>query len=77
MAYIVCRRKKSRPKTSVSVCERCSHNRSCSDYRSYVQPPLFPGLTRKDAEKRPRRGVAKTGKSGIFQKQEHMPFMLA
>jgi hypothetical protein len=76
MDYIVCRRKKSRPKTSVGVCERCSRKRSCQDYRAYLQPSLFPKFALKKPEKRASRRSAKPSKDAPVRKEEQMPFIL-
>ncbi len=42
MDYILCNRKRSRPKVGIDVCKKCKHVRSCPDYAGYVQPSLFP-----------------------------------
>jgi hypothetical protein len=41
MPYIICTKKKSRPKVSIEICERCK-GMKCLDYRDYIQPTLFP-----------------------------------
>ena len=43
MPYVICTKKKSRPKISIAVCERCKRM-ECPDYRDYVQPTLFPSF---------------------------------
>ena len=45
MPYITCTRKKSHPKVSIEICERCK-GMKCPDYRDYTQPTLFPFLVR-------------------------------
>ena len=42
MDYILCNRKKSKPKVGIDVCKKCKHARSCPDYAFYIQPSLFP-----------------------------------
>lgn len=44
MDYITCNQKKNKPMVSVAVCAKCMRRRKCSDYRMYLQPPLFPDL---------------------------------
>ena len=46
MDYITCNWKKSRPRVSTSVCEKCRRKKSCPDYGNYLQPSLFPGIAR-------------------------------
>jgi hypothetical protein len=44
MVYITCNYKKSRPRISIAVCEKCKRRTNCPDYRDYIQPPLFADL---------------------------------
>jgi len=44
MVYITCNYKKSRPRISIAVCEKCKRRTNCPDYRNYIQPPLFEDL---------------------------------
>jgi len=45
MPYITCTHKKSHHKVYVAKCEKCKGIK-CLDYRSYVQPTLFPGIAK-------------------------------
>ena len=45
MPYITCTRKKSHHKVDVAKCHKCKGIK-CPDYRSYVQPALFPGIAK-------------------------------
>ncbi len=42
MDYITCNHTKSRYRVSVEICSVCKRMRMCADYRSYLQPSLFP-----------------------------------
>jgi hypothetical protein len=42
MDYIICNHKKSKPKVSVELCEKCKRIGTCADYARYTQPSLFP-----------------------------------
>ena len=44
MVYIACNYKKSRPRISIAVCEKCKRRTNCPDYRDHIQPPLFVDL---------------------------------
>lgn len=44
MVYIICNYKKSRPRISIVVCEKCKRRTNCPDYRDYIQPSLFADL---------------------------------
>jgi len=44
MIYITCNYKKSRPRISTAVCEKCKRTTNCPDYRNYIQPLLFADL---------------------------------
>ena len=46
MDYITCPQTKSQYKVNVAVCQHCKHLKTCADYRTYIQPPLFPGTSR-------------------------------
>jgi hypothetical protein len=46
MPYITCTHKKSHHKIDVAKCHKCKGIK-CYDYRDYVQPALFPGITKK------------------------------
>jgi hypothetical protein len=61
MDYVTCNRKKSRPRISISVCEKCRRRKSCPDYGNYLQPSLFPGIARIRV-KVPRYGFADRSK---------------
>jgi hypothetical protein len=45
MDYITCNRKKSKPWVNVKICEKC-------DYKSYIQPSLFPGFAKEITNKK-------------------------
>lgn len=40
--YIVCSRRKSRPRVQIEVCHRCRFRKGCRELISYIQPSLFP-----------------------------------
>lgn len=40
--YIVCERRKSRPRMQIRVCLRCRWNKNCRALMDHVQPTLFP-----------------------------------
>jgi len=42
MDYITCNRTKSKYKVSVAICSVCKRKKKCPDYKSYIQPALFP-----------------------------------
>lgn len=44
MEYITCNHRRSKPKVSVDVCEKCKRMKRCSDYKDYRQPFLYPGF---------------------------------
>ena len=44
MTFIICTQKRSRPKVSSSVCEKCQRVKKCSDYQDFLNPPLFPNI---------------------------------
>lgn len=44
MAFITCSRKKSMPKVSISICEKCSRASKCPDYSLFLQPMLFSDM---------------------------------
>ena len=44
MTFITCSRKKSMPKVSTSICEKCNRSRKCPDYGLFLQPVLFSDL---------------------------------
>jgi hypothetical protein len=65
MKFIICERKKSRPKVSPDVCKHCDRKKKCPEYNAYVQPFLFPRLT--------RTPVVRKGNQGrrIYQESDH------
>gem|GEM_PF-5591834 len=40
--YIVCERRKARPRVPVEVCLRCRWRKGCRPLKAYLQPSLFP-----------------------------------
>jgi uncharacterized protein YciW len=40
--YLICTRRRGRPKVALEVCKACGHNRACRQYLTYRNPPLFP-----------------------------------
>jgi len=40
--YLICLKRKSRPKVALEVCKACRHNNTCMPYLTYRNPPLFP-----------------------------------
>ena len=40
--YIVCERRKSRPRMQIEVCLRCRWRKGCRPLMQYLQPCLFP-----------------------------------
>jgi uncharacterized protein YciW len=42
--YLICTKRKSRPKVALEVCKACRYNRSCRQYVNYRNPLLFPEL---------------------------------
>ena len=44
MSFIICSRKKSMPKVSVAICQKCARIKKCPDYNLFQQPLLFPDL---------------------------------
>jgi uncharacterized protein YciW len=44
--YIVCRRRRGRPRIAVEVCRACRRSRRCAPYQAYLNPSLFPVNTR-------------------------------
>jgi hypothetical protein len=46
MPFIVCQRKKSRPRVSVEACRKCRKAASCEAYRRYREPFLFREMNR-------------------------------
>ena len=47
MSFIICSRKKSMPKVSVAICEKCDKHKKCPDYNLFLQPLLFPDFDKK------------------------------
>jgi len=76
MAFIVCTHKRSRPKVSPSVCEKCNRMKKCPDYKDFLYPPLFPHLptdvirTWEIRRKRSRRTRSKE----LTERQEQLTF---
>ncbi|MCJ7495367.1 MAG: hypothetical protein MUP68_14185 [Deltaproteobacteria bacterium] len=53
VSFIVCRRRKNRPKIPPLVCEnRCQHIKVCPDYFDYIQPAMFGRCEKREAGKR-------------------------
>ncbi|HPI91602.1 MAG TPA: hypothetical protein PLT09_00795 [Deltaproteobacteria bacterium] len=42
--YLTCPRRKGNPKVAIEVCRACRRNKSCRQYYTYRNPPLFPEL---------------------------------
>lgn len=42
--FIICSRKKNRPRKSIAACLKCPHNKVCDDFKNFKQPSLFQGL---------------------------------
>lgn len=40
--YVVCERRRSRPRVQVDVCLRCRWRKGCRPLMRYLQPSLFP-----------------------------------
>ncbi len=70
MTFIVCSRKKSMPKVSVSVCERCARKKRCPDYALHIQPTLFPAHKKDMAARRKKRPVKREVKEPARQSKE-------
>ena len=51
--YLICLKRKSRPKVALEVCIACRHNSACRQYITYKNPPLFP-----DAGKPQRNAIS-------------------
>jgi hypothetical protein len=46
--FIICNRRKNRPKIAPLVCEkRCKHRSRCPDFYDYIQPALFDRYERR------------------------------
>ncbi len=43
-AYIQCPRRKNKPKVAVEVCRKCRHNKTCTTFQEYQNPPLFSDI---------------------------------
>jgi hypothetical protein len=70
MDYIICSRKRSRPKVAVDVCETCRHIRRCPNFSDYIQPPLFPDLPRVFGRRKPR-AAAMRPEAGDCEQKHH------
>ncbi|MBW1764295.1 MAG: hypothetical protein JRJ23_06065 [Deltaproteobacteria bacterium] len=72
--YITCSRKKSRPKVSLIICEKCSRKRRCPDYKNCIEPSLFPRLTKRlqASIKRHKIKESSTQKEKVSVKPEQM-----
>jgi hypothetical protein len=55
MSFITCSRKKSMPKVSTSICEKCSRARKCPDYNLFLQPMLFSDMKKGNRPVKKRR----------------------
>jgi hypothetical protein len=74
MDYITCNHKKSRPKVSIGVCQKCKRSSTCADYASYVQPPLFPDLIKTRPGKYRKSKLFKLKAAEIPGKPEQLTF---
>jgi len=54
MNFITCSRKKSKPKVSTTICEKCNRARKCPDYNLFRQPVLFSDLEKNNRPFRKR-----------------------
>lgn len=46
--FIICNRRKNRPKIAPLVCEkRCKHRNRCPDFYDYIQPAMFARYERR------------------------------
>lgn len=72
LEFIICNKKKSKPKVHVSVCEACKRKRSCDDYSRYRQPLLFPDLASLGDAKKTRMKRANTKPAEPIRKQEQL-----
>ncbi|MFC1840426.1 hypothetical protein ACFL1N_12650 [Thermodesulfobacteriota bacterium] len=54
MTFITCSRKKSMPRVSTSICEKCTRARKCPDYSLFCQPMLFTDLKKDNRPVRKR-----------------------
>jgi hypothetical protein len=41
--YLICSRRKNKPKISVEVCRSCKRRKTCREFSQYRNPPLFEG----------------------------------
>lgn len=42
--YLVCPKRKGRPKVALEVCKACRHSKACPEYFIYRNPPLFADM---------------------------------
>jgi len=42
--YLICTRRKNRPRIALDVCKACKRNGTCRQFERYRNPPLFPEL---------------------------------
>ncbi len=61
--FIICQHRKNRPKISPLICEqRCGRTRDCREYFDYIQPAMFRGCEKREAEKREETAGKPKGK---------------
>ena len=72
MEFIICNRKKSKPKVHVSICKACKRRRSCDDYSRYCQPLLFPDLAFVEGVKKTRKKGTCTQPAETMKRQEQL-----
>lgn len=73
MTFITCSRKKSMPKISISICEKCTKIKKCPDYALFRQPLLFSDLMKsKNPVKRRTVKIYKDKKDTKIKKEEQL-----
>jgi len=79
MDYIICNRKRSKPKVSRTICQKCRKVGKCPDYMGYIQFSLFPDfmgtVITKEIFRRPvKPEKLKTKKNGIRNETRQLSF---
>jgi hypothetical protein len=73
MTFITCSRKKSMPKVSISICEKCTKMKKCPDYALFRQPVLFSDLMKsKSPVKRRAVKIYKDKEDTKIKKEEQL-----
>jgi len=44
--YLICPKRKGRPKVALEVCKACRNNKTCREYIIYRNPPLFAEMVK-------------------------------